>query len=89
MEVSGTGTRVIVLIMTTGSGGLPSVDSDGEARVAVELEVDWLTETVVVRRWTPANTIFNRREAIRAVDKNVRILNGCTVDSESNGIERA
>jgi hypothetical protein len=67
---------VIVLIMITGAGGLPSVGSDGEAKVAVEVEVDWSAETVVVRRWTPADTIFNKRKAIKAVNKNVRILNG-------------
>jgi hypothetical protein len=74
VEMSGTGTRVIVLIMTTGAGGLPSVDSDGEARVAVEVEVDWPAEMVAVRRWTPADTIFKRRNAIKAVDKTERIL---------------
>jgi hypothetical protein len=72
--VSGTGTRVMVLIMTTGAGGLPSVDSDGEANVAVEVKVDWPAEMVVVRRWIPADTIFNKRKASKANDKNVRIL---------------
>jgi hypothetical protein len=76
VEVSGTGTRVMVLIMTAGVGGLPSVDSDGVAKVAVKVEVDWPAETVVVRRWTLADTIFNRRKASKAVDKNVRILIG-------------
>ena len=74
--MSGTGTRVRVLIRTTGAGELPSVNSDGEAKVAVEVEVDWPAETVVVRRWTPADTTFNKRKASKAVDKNVRILIG-------------
>ena len=74
--MSGTGTRVMVLIRTTGAGELPSVNSDGEAKVAVEVEVDWPAETVVVRRWIRADTIFNKRKASKANDKNVRILIG-------------